>query len=310
VVGLITPWNFPIAIPTWKTAPALAYGNTVVMKLAQDSPLTGLHLAAAFEQAGLPEGVLNIVVGRGSAAGEPLIAAPAVRAVSFTGSVPVGLGVREKATAAGKRVQLELGGHNPLIVAGDASLDAAVTAAFAGASWSAGQKCTATRRIYVQSGMYDAFREKLLARIAAGRVGDPADPETEVGPLVNEKQFEEVLAGIQRGRDQGGRVLAGGERADDDAYLIAPTLFEDLGRTPLGRWGDPEDLVGPALFLARTPRGLSPARCCPSTAATSRPEPRRVGLRASADRGPERTESRGRLHRRGRPPSRRACGDR
>jgi acyl-CoA reductase-like NAD-dependent aldehyde dehydrogenase len=133
VVGLITPWNFPIAIPTWKTAPALAYGNTVVMKLAQDSPLTGLHLAAAFEQAGLPEGVLNIVIGRGAAAGEPLIGAEAIRAVSFTGSVPVGLGVREQATAAGKRVQLELGGHNPLIVADDAALDAAVTAAYAGA---------------------------------------------------------------------------------------------------------------------------------------------------------------------------------
>jgi alpha-ketoglutaric semialdehyde dehydrogenase len=133
VVGLITPWNFPIAIPTWKTAPALAYGNTVVMKLAQDAPLTGLHLAAAFEQAGLPDGVLNIVIGRGGAAGEPLIAADAVRAVSFTGSVAVGHGVREQATAAGKRVQLELGGHNPLIVADDAALDAAVTAAYVGA---------------------------------------------------------------------------------------------------------------------------------------------------------------------------------
>jgi acyl-CoA reductase-like NAD-dependent aldehyde dehydrogenase len=228
VVGLITPWNFPLAIPTWKTAPALAYGNTVVMKLAQDSPLTGLHLAAAFEQAGLPEGVLNIVIGRGAAAGEPLIAADAVRAVSFTGSVPVGLGVREQATAAGKRVQLELGGHNPLIVADDAALDAAVTAAYAGAYWSAGQKCTATRRMYVQSGVYDAFRERLLARIAAGHVGDPSDPQTEVGPLVNEKQFDEVLAGIERGRDQGGTVLAGGGRADADAYLIAPTLFEDV----------------------------------------------------------------------------------
>jgi aldehyde dehydrogenase (NAD+) len=228
VVGLITPWNFPIAIPTWKTAPALAYGNTVVMKLAQDSPLTGLHLAAAFEQAGLPEGVLNIVIGRGAAAGEPLIGAEEVRAVSFTGSVPVGLGVREQATAAGKRVQLELGGHNPLIVADDAALDAAVTAAYAGAYWSAGQKCTATRRMYVQSGVYEQFRERLLARIAAGKIGDPADPATEVGPLVNEKQFEEVLAGIERGRDQGGTVLAGGERADDEGYLIAPTLFEDV----------------------------------------------------------------------------------
>jgi alpha-ketoglutaric semialdehyde dehydrogenase len=125
-------------------------------------------------------------------------------------------------------VQLELGGHNPLIVADDAALDAAVTAAYAGAYWSAGQKCTATRRMYVQAGVYEQFRERLLARIADGKVGDPADPATEVGPLVNEKQFEEVLAGIQRGRDQGATVLAGGERADDEGYLIAPTLFEGV----------------------------------------------------------------------------------
>jgi aldehyde dehydrogenase (NAD+) len=228
VVGLITPWNFPIAIPTWKSAPALAYGNTVVMKLAQDSPLTGLALARAFEAAGLPEGVFNVVIGRGSAAGEPLITAPQVRAVSFTGSVPVGEGVREQATAQGKRVQLELGGHNPLIVADDADLDAAVTAAYAGAYWSAGQKCTATRRMYVQDGVYEEFRSRLLARIGSGKVGDPADPATEVGPVVNEKQFNEILEGIQRGRDQGGTVLTGGERADDEGYLIAPTLFEDV----------------------------------------------------------------------------------
>jgi alpha-ketoglutaric semialdehyde dehydrogenase len=228
VVGLITPWNFPIAIPTWKAAPALAYGNTVVMKLAQDAPLTGLHLARAFQRAGLPEGVLNIIVGRGSAAGEPLIADPRVRAISFTGSVPVGLGVRERATALGKRVQLELGGHNPLIVAEDADLDAAVGAAFAGAFWSAGQKCTATRRIFVARGVYDAFRSRLSERIAAGQVGDPAQAETEVGPVVNEKQFTEILEAIKRGRSEGGRVLTGGERAHDEAYLIAPTVFEDV----------------------------------------------------------------------------------
>jgi aldehyde dehydrogenase (NAD+) len=157
-----------------------------------------------------------------------LIIAPQVRAVSFTGSVPVGEGVREQATAQGKRVQLELGGHNPLIVADDADLDAAVTAAYAGAYWSAGQKCTATRRMYVQDGVYEEFRSRLLARIGSGKVGDPADPATEVGPVVNEKQFNEILEGIQRGRDQGGTVLTGGERADDEGYLIAPTLFEDV----------------------------------------------------------------------------------
>ena len=228
MVGLITPWNFPAAIPAWKAAPALAYGNTVVLKLAQDSPLTGLHLARALEEAELPEGVLNVVIGRGSEVGEPLVADPRVPAISFTGSVPVGHGVRDRAASLGKRVQLELGGHNPLIVAEDAKLDAAVTAAYVGAFWSAGQKCTATRRIYVQDSVYDSFRERFLERIGDGKVGDPSDPETEVGPIVNEAQFESVLDGISRGREEGGSIVAGGERADPDAYLIAPTVFENV----------------------------------------------------------------------------------
>jgi aldehyde dehydrogenase (NAD+) len=228
VVGLITPWNFPAAIPAWKAAPALAYGNTVVLKLAQDAPLTGLHLVRAFEEAELPEGVLNVVIGRGSEVGDPLVTDSRVAAISFTGSVPVGHGVRDRAASLGKRVQLELGGHNPLIVAEDAKLDAAVTAAYAGAFWSAGQKCTATRRMYVQDAIYDEFRDRLLARVDQGKVGDPADPETEVGPIVNQAQFETVLDGITRGRDDGATVLRGGERADPDAYLIAPTVFENV----------------------------------------------------------------------------------
>src|SRR6266436_8428109 len=194
VVGLITPWNFPAAIPAWKMAPALVYGNTVVLKLAQEAPLTGLHLAAALAEAGIPEGVLNVVIGRGAEVGTPLVTHPKVRAISFTGSVAVGHQVREQATALGKRVQLELGGHNPLIVTADADLGRAVEAAYAGAFWSAGQKCTATRRIYVEDVIYDDFRTKLLDRIGRGKVGDPADPETEVGPIVNEKQFEEIVA--------------------------------------------------------------------------------------------------------------------
>jgi acyl-CoA reductase-like NAD-dependent aldehyde dehydrogenase len=228
VVALITPWNFPAAIPTWKLAPALIYGNAVVLKLAQDAPLTGLHIARALSDAGLPPGVLNVVVGRGSEVGDPLVHHPRVRAISFTGSVPVGEGVRDEAIRLGKRVQLELGGHNPLIVTADAVLDKAVEAAYAGAFWSAGQKCTATRRIYVQEEAYQPFRERLLERIGRGKVGDPADPATEVGPIVNERQMDEVLAAIEQGRAEGGTVLAGGERADDDAYLVAPTLFEGV----------------------------------------------------------------------------------
>jgi aldehyde dehydrogenase (NAD+) len=228
VVALITPWNFPAAIPAWKAAPALAYGNTVVMKLAQDAPLTGLHLAACFEEGGLPPGVLNVIVGRGAAVGTPLVGHAAVRAVSFTGSVAVGLQVRGEATSRGKRVQLELGGHNPLIVMADADLGRAAEAAYAGAFWSAGQKCTATRRILVEQPAYEEFRALLLARMERGVVGDPTDPATEVGPIVNESQLEEVLAGIAKGRTDGGTLLAGGERLDDEAFLLAPALFEGL----------------------------------------------------------------------------------
>jgi aldehyde dehydrogenase (NAD+) len=248
VVGLITPWNFPAAIPAWKSAPALVYGNTVVMKLAQDAPLTGLHLAACLEEAGIPAGVFNIVLGRGSEVGTPLVSHPDVKAISFTGSVPVGRGVRDEATRLGKRVQLELGGHNPVVVMADADLQRAVELVYAGAFWSAGQKCTATRRIYVQEPIYDEFRSRLLERMQNGVVGDPTDPATEVGPLVNERQFEEILAGIERGRAEGGTVAAGGERLDEEAYLVAPTLFEGVGDAAFLSC---EEVFGPVTSLYR-----------------------------------------------------------
>jgi acyl-CoA reductase-like NAD-dependent aldehyde dehydrogenase len=248
VVALITPWNFPAAIPAWKAAPALIYGNTVVMKLAQDAPLTGLHLAACFEEAGMPAGAFNIVVGRGSEVGTPLVTHPRVKAVSFTGSVAVGIQVRDEATALGKRVQLELGGHNPLIVMADADLDRAVEAAYAGAFWSAGQKCTATRRIFAQDEIYDDFRAKLLDRVERGVVGDPTDPDTEVGPIVNEKQLDEILAGIERGKAEGGTVVAGGERTADDAYLVTPTVFEGVSDDA---YLSCEEVFGPVTSLYR-----------------------------------------------------------
>ena len=248
VVGLITPWNFPIAIPVWKLAPALMYGNTVVLKLAYEAPLTGLHVAEAFEAAELPAGVLNVLTGRGSTVGAALVRDPRIRAISFTGSVATGHWVRDEATKTGKRVQLELGGHNPLIVMDDADLARAVEAAYAGAFWSAGQKCTATRRIYVQQGVYDAFRRQLLARIERGRVGDPLDAEVEVGPIVNESQFDEIVSAIQRGRDEGGTVIAGGDRADDEAYLIPPTVFEGVGDDAFLSC---EEVFGPVTSLYR-----------------------------------------------------------
>src|SRR4051794_2428439 len=248
VVGLITPWNFPAAIPAWKAAPALVYGNTVVLKLAQEAPLTGLHLAACLEEAGLPGGVFNIVVGRGSEVGTPLVAHPDVKAISFTGSVPVGQGVRDQATKLGKRVQLELGGHNPVVVMADADLQRAVELVYAGAFWSAGQKCTATRRVYVEEPVYDEFRSRLVERMQSGTVGDPNDATTEVGPLVSEKQFDEILAGIERGKADGGTVLAGGERLDEEAFLIAPTLFEGVADDAFLSC---EEVFGPVASLYR-----------------------------------------------------------
>ncbi len=247
-VGLITPWNFPCAIPTWKLAPALVLGNTAVLKLSREAPLTGLHLAACFAEAGLPAGVLNVLTGPGAIIGAALARDPRVVAVSFTGSVATGEAVRDACTQTGKRVQLELGGHNPLIVAADADLARAAEAAYAGAFWSAGQKCTATRRIYVEEPSYDEFRTLLLARIARGKVGDPLDPEVEVGPLVSEAQLDEVTAAVERGRAEGGRLAAGGERLDPDGYLFAPTVFEEVDDSAfLSR----EEVFGPVTSLYR-----------------------------------------------------------
>jgi aldehyde dehydrogenase (NAD+) len=248
VVGLITPWNFPIAIPAWKLAPALVYGNTVVLKLAYEAPATGLHLATALADAGLPPGVLNVLTGRGSTLGPAITGDDRVRAVSFTGSVETGAGVREAVTGRGARVQLELGGQNPLIVMADADLDAAVEAAFAGAFWSAGQKCTATRRIYVEDAAYDEFRHAFLERVAAARVGDPADPATEVGPLVSEAQFDDVLAGIERGRAEGGVVAAGGEPTGQ-GYVVRPAVFEDVADEAFLSCSE---VFGPVTALYRT----------------------------------------------------------
>ena len=248
VVGLITPWNFPCAIPTWKLAPALVLGNTAVLKLSREAPLTGLHLAACFEEAGLPPGIINVLTGPGSILGPALARDPRVAAVSFTGSVATGATVRDACIRAGKRVQLELGGHNPLIVTADADLARAAEAAYAGAFWSAGQKCTATRRIYVEESAYDEFRTLFLARVARGKIGDPLDPEVEVGPIVSEAQLDEVAAAVERGKAEGGRVAAGGERADSDGYLFAPTVFEDVGDSTFLSC---EEVFGPVVSLYR-----------------------------------------------------------
>ena len=228
VVGAITPWNFPVAIPIWKAAPALVFGNTVVLKPAEEGALTALLLAECFAESNVPAGVLNVVTGSGAEAGGALIRDGRVRAISFTGSVEVGRLVRDEGTRRGKSVQLELGGQNPLIVMPDASLERAVEAAFVGAFSAAGQKCTATRRIFVHDGIYDDLKALLLTRIREARVGDPTDPSTEIGPIVSERQLEAILSAVEQGRREGATLVTGGQRLDRDGYFIAPTLFEDV----------------------------------------------------------------------------------
>jgi acyl-CoA reductase-like NAD-dependent aldehyde dehydrogenase len=248
VVGLITPWNFPVAIPAWKAAPALVAGNTVVLKPSEDAPTGAIHLARCLVDAGLPAGVLNVIIGRGPAAGTALVTQPEVRAVSFTGSAAVGRRVRDQATTRGKRVQLELGGQNPLVVMADADLDRSVEAAYAGAFMAAGQKCTATRRIFVEDGIYEEFKARLLQRMSRAVIGDPTDPLTEIGPLVSERQRDAVLRAIEQGRREGGRLLAGGERVAGDGHYVTPTLFEGVDdHAMLAR----EEVFGPVASLFR-----------------------------------------------------------
>ena len=183
VVTAITPWNFPIAIPAWKLAPAIAFGNAVVWKPAEIVPLTATHLAAAFADAGLPDGVLNLVLGRGSVVGDTLVTHARVDAVTFTGSNVIGRAIELKATEAGKKVQLELGGKNPAVVLADADLELAAEQVARGAFLSAGQKCTATSRVIVERRVLDEFGDRLAGLAQSWRVGDPLDEATKVGPL-------------------------------------------------------------------------------------------------------------------------------
>ncbi|MGH2353519.1 MAG: aldehyde dehydrogenase family protein [Chloroflexota bacterium] len=230
VVVAITPWNFPIAIPAWKIAPALAYGNTVVWKPAEIVPLTASHLLQALVDAGLPAGVLNLVVGRGSEIGDTLTTHPAVDAITFTGSNAVGRALQAKATALGKKVQLELGGKNPAVVLADADLAHAAEHVARGAFLSAGQKCTATSRVIVEAPALQAFQDRLVALAKDWKLGDPLEPDTKVGPLASEDQLKTVTGYLQASAADGGRVLAGGDRATDlgDGYYVRPTVLADL----------------------------------------------------------------------------------
>lgn len=250
VVLVITPWNFPIAIPAWKIAPALAYGNTVVWKPADLTPLTSVRLTEALIDAGLPPGVLNLVLGRGSVVGDALVQHRHVSAITFTGSNSVGRGVQEKSLSTGAKVQLEMGGKNPAVVLADADLDLAAEQIARGAFLSAGQKCTATSRVIVQSSVYDEVATRLAHLAASWKLGDPLDPNTKVGPVVSESAMRSIIDRFRSSEASGGRFLAGGERASNlgDGYFVRPTVIADL---PADSSILREEIFGPVAALQR-----------------------------------------------------------
>jgi betaine-aldehyde dehydrogenase len=233
VVGSVAPWNYPLQMAGWKVLPAVAAGNTIVLKPAEITPLTALLLGDACKDAGIPDGVVNVVVGTGRVAGEALIGHPDVDMVSFTGSSAVGRRVMEVASAGPKRVHLELGGKAPFLVHDDADLDAAVQGAVAGSLINTGQDCTAATRAYVQRPLYDAFVAGVVDVMRSVRLGDPMDPATDQGPLVSRAQQERVAGFVDRARAAGAKVLCGGEIPGGDlargAYY-APTVVVDAAQ--------------------------------------------------------------------------------
>ena len=226
VIGLITPWNFPIAIPAWKIAPALSYGNAVVLKPADLTPGCAWELAKILDDAGLPKGVLSLVVGRGSTVGARLVEHPDVDAISFTGSVATGRGIAVKCAETHKKVQLEMGGKNPMVVLDDADLEVAVPACVNGAFFSTGQRCTASSRLIVTAGIHDAFVEKLTAAASGLKVGDALDPETQIGPVVDQSQLDQNLTYVALAGQEGCEVV-GGERLEraTEGFYQAPAVF-------------------------------------------------------------------------------------
>ena len=228
VFGLITPWNFPIAIPAWKIAPAIAFGNTVVIKPAGPTPATAEALIAVLHEAGLPKGVVNMIIGDGDV-GRAIVAHEGITGISFTGSQGVGAGVAEGAVKRQARVQLEMGGKNPLIVLDDADLDRAVNIALDGSFFATGQRCTASSRLIVQDGIHDRFVTALAEKVAALRVGDALDPNTQMGPAVTEAQRETSYKYIDIARESGGRIVTGGDRLtlDKPGWYVQPTLIAD-----------------------------------------------------------------------------------
>ncbi|MFD1626817.1 aldehyde dehydrogenase family protein [Azospirillum griseum] len=250
VIGLITPWNFPSAIPAWKIAPALAYGNTVVMKPADAVPASSWAIAEILVQAGLPAGVFNLVMGRGSVVGEAIVSSPKINAISFTGSVATGRRIGARAFESGKKFQLEMGGKNPLVVLDDADLTVAVGAALNGAFFSTGQRCTASSRLVVTAGIHDRFVAALAEKMAALKVDHALKPGTDIGPVVSQDQLEQDLRYIAIAKDEGGRLVTGGERLtrETEGYYLSPALFAD---TTNDMRINREEVFGPVASVVR-----------------------------------------------------------
>jgi aldehyde dehydrogenase (NAD+) len=252
VVGLIAPWNFPLAIPAWKIAPALAYGNCVVFKPAELVPACGWALADIIHRAGVPAGVFNLVMGSGRQVGQTIVDSPLVDAISFTGSVPVGEALLKSAAQRRAKVQLEMGGKNPLVVLDDADLDRALDCAVNGAFFSTGQRCTASSRLIVTAGIHDRFVQALRQRVDALVVGNALTRGVEIGPVVSEAQLEQDLSYVDIGRREGGELLAGGERVERDAgghrgHYMRPALFLSEPQHRVAR----EEIFGPVACVIR-----------------------------------------------------------
>jgi len=230
VCGIIVPWNFPIAITAWKSAPALAMGNTVVLKPAEQTPLTALRLAELALEAGLPEGVFTVVPGTGSLIGEALVKHPLVRKIAFTGSTEVGMNVMRLAADDIKRVSLELGGKSPNLIFEDCDFERAVDSAASSALGNAGQDCCARSRILVQQSLHDRFVKALVEKFAAIRVGDPLDDATEMGPLVTDAHRRRVMQFIEQGRSDGATLACGGSAPLNAGAYLEPAIFLDVHR--------------------------------------------------------------------------------
>jgi aldehyde dehydrogenase (NAD+) len=246
VCGQIIPWNFPLLMAAWKIAPALACGNTVILKPAEQTPLTALRLGELILEAGLPDGVVNIITGFGPGAGSSIAEHPDIDKVAFTGSTEVGKLILQASAGNLKRVSLELGGKSPNIIFRDADLDSAIPNAALGVFYNAGQVCAARTRIFAERGIYDDFVDKFVKASGIMTVGDPFDPKTKMGPLVSKEQFERVVNYVEVGRQEGARLAAGGEPAARNGYFVAPTVFAEVdNRMRIAR----EEIFGPVAAI-------------------------------------------------------------